>query len=82
MNAQRIRKVEPLDDMFPVNRPTVLGEGLRMLVEHGVHSRSQIEASLSLNLRDVEAIAGLDHGYLDQRVVPIRLHADIRVDQK
>ena len=32
--------------------------------------------------RDVEAIAGLDHGYLDQRVVPIRLHADIRVDQK
>lgn len=82
MNAQRIRKVEPLDDMFPVNRPTVLGEGLRMLVEHGVHSRSQIEASLSLNLRDVEAIAGLDHGYLDQRVVPIRLHADIRVDHE
>jgi Zn-dependent peptidase ImmA (M78 family)/DNA-binding XRE family transcriptional regulator len=81
MNAQRIRKVEPLDDVFPVNKPTVLGEGLRMLVEHGVHSRSQIEASLSLNLRDVEAIAGLDEGYLDQRVVPIRLHSERRVDQ-
>lgn len=73
MNAQRIRKVEPLDDMFPVNRPTVLAEGLRMLVEHGVHTRSQIEASLGLNLRDVETIAGLAEGYLDQRVVPIRL---------
>lgn len=82
MNAQRIRKVEPLDDMFPVNKPTVLGEGLRMLVEHGVHSRSQIEASLSLNLRDVEAIAGLDEGYLDQRVVSIRLHSGLRVDQE
>ena len=77
MNAQRIRKVEPLDDMFPVNKPTVLGEGLRMLVEHGVYSRSQIEASLSLNLRDVEAIAGLDEGYLDQRVVSIRLHSEV-----
>lgn len=81
MNAQRIRKIEPLDDMFPVNKPSVLGEGLRMLVEHGVHSRAQIEASLSLNLRDVEAIAGLDQGYLDQRVVPIRLHSDFRVNQ-
>lgn len=76
MNAQRIRKVEPLDDMFPVNKPTVLAEGLRMLVEHGVYSRSQIEAFLSLNLRDVEAIAGLNEGYLDQRVVSIRLHSD------
>ena len=75
MNAQRIRKIEPLDDMFPVNRPTILAEGLRMLVEHGVHTRSQIEASLGLNLRDVEIIAGLTEGYLDQRVVPIRFRA-------
>lgn len=75
MNSQRIRKVEPLDDAFPVNRPTVFAEGLRMLVEHGVHTRAQIEASLGLNLRDVEAIAGLTEGYLDQRVVPIRLRS-------
>jgi Zn-dependent peptidase ImmA (M78 family) len=76
MNVQRIRKVEPLDDAFPVNRPTMLAEGLRMLVEHGVHTRSQIEASLGLNLRDVEGLAGLAEGYLDQRVVPIRLRSD------
>lgn len=78
MNIQRIRKVEPLDDMFPVNKPIVLGEGLRMLVEHGVYSRSQIEASLSLNLRDVECIAGLEEGYLDRRVVSIRLHTELQ----
>lgn len=76
MSAQRIRKVEPLDDAFPVNRPCVLAEGLRMLVEHGVYTRSQIEASLGLNMRDVEEIAGLPEGYLDQRVVPIRLRND------
>ncbi|GLV27384.1 ImmA/IrrE family metallo-endopeptidase [Sphingobium chungangianum] len=77
MNAQRIRKVEPLDDAFSVNQPGVLAEGLRMLVEHGVHTRAQIEASLGLNLRDVEAIAGLSEGYLDQRVVPIRFRRPI-----
>lgn len=78
MNSQDIRKIEPLDDMFPVNIPSVLGEGLRMLIEHHVYTRPQIEASLSLNLRDVEIIAGLDEGYLDQRVVSIRLHQEIR----
>jgi len=79
MNVKRIRKVEPLDDRFPVNRPTVLAEGLRMLVEHGVHTRSQIETSLGLNLRDVEAVAGLPEGYLDQRVVPISFRPDVQI---
>lgn len=79
MNVKRIRKVEPLDDRFPVNRPMVLAEGLRMLVEHGVHTRSQIETSLGLNLRDVEAVAGLQQGYLDQRVVPIRFRSDVQI---
>lgn len=77
MNIQKVRKVEPLDDAFPVNRPTVLAEGIRMLVEHGVHTRPQIEASLGINLRDVEAIAGLEEGYLDQRVVKMRFRTDI-----
>lgn len=79
MNVKKIRKVEPLDDRFPVNRPAMLAEGLRMLVEHGVHTRPQIETSLGLNLRDVEAIAGLAEGYLDQRVVPIRFRPDVQV---
>lgn len=73
MNAQRIRKVEPLDDMFPVNKPSVLADGLRMLVDHNVYSKPQIEASLNLNLRDVETIAGVEEGYLDQKVVQILL---------
>lgn len=76
MNSLGIRKVEPLDDAFPVNRPTMLAEGLRMLVEHGVYTRAQIEAALGLNLRDVEGPAGLAEGYLDQRVVPMKLRVD------
>lgn len=73
MNIKKIRKVEPLDDKFSVNRPSVLAQGIRMIVDHGVYTRSQIESALGLNLRDVETIAGLPNGYLDQRVVPIRM---------
>lgn len=69
MNAKRIRKEEPLDDQFPVNTPTVLADSVRMLVEHGVYTRDQIEGALSLNLADVESLCGVPQGYLDNRIV-------------
>jgi Zn-dependent peptidase ImmA (M78 family)/DNA-binding XRE family transcriptional regulator len=69
MNARRIRKVEPLDDAFPVEDPSLLAESLRMIVERGVQTREQIEAALSLNLSDVENICGVSKGYLDARIV-------------
>lgn len=72
MNAQRIRKVEPLDDHFPVNKPGLLPEAIRMIVEHGVYTREQIETALGLNLRDVESLCGVPAGYLDTRVVRVQ----------
>jgi Zn-dependent peptidase ImmA (M78 family) len=69
MNARRIRKVEPLDDAFPVEKPSLLAESLRMIVEKGVQTREQIEAALSLNLSDIESLCGVSKGYLDVRVV-------------
>jgi len=69
MNARRIRKVEPLDHAFPVEKPSLLAESLRMIVEKGVQTREQIEAALSLNLSDIESLCGVAKGYLDVRVV-------------
>ena len=78
MNAQRIRKIEPLDDKFPVNRPSALSEAIRMLVEHGVQTRDQIESALGLNLRDVEGLCGIERGYLDRRVVKVEFRPKFR----
>lgn len=72
MNALKIRKVEPLDDAFDVARPRVLGEAIRMLVEHGVCKRPEIEGRLGLNLRDVERLCGVEGGYLDTKVIPFQ----------
>ncbi|MGY3620889.1 ImmA/IrrE family metallo-endopeptidase [Bradyrhizobium sp. USDA 10063] len=69
MNARRIRKVEPLDNAFPVEKPSLLAESLRMIIERGVQTREQIEAALSLNLSDIENLCGVSKGYLDTRVV-------------
>lgn len=72
MNMLRIRKVEPLDDVFSVNKPTMLSAAIKMLIENGVYTREQIEAALCLNMRDVEKLCGLASGYLDDRVVRVQ----------
>lgn len=77
MNWKKIRKVEPLDEAFPVNTPSVLADAVKMLVEHGVYTREQIEGALSLNLADVESLCGVPRGYLDTRVVRLQLKRDL-----
>ena len=72
MNAQRARVVEPLDDAFPSSPPSILAESIRMLIDHGVQTRDQVEGALAMNLRDVEQLCGVPEGYLDVRVVPMR----------
>ncbi|MBW4329426.1 XRE family transcriptional regulator [Stakelama sp. CBK3Z-3] len=73
MNTHKIRKIEPLDDKFPVNSPHVMGEAMKMLIEHRVCSIGEIEENLGLNMEDVEELCGLEKGVLDQKVVPFRL---------
>jgi len=73
LNAQGIRKAEPLDDIIPVAQPHVLPEGISMLLKHGVCTPSEIEESLGLNLCDVEQLCSLDPATLDQKVVSIQL---------
>ena len=71
----KIMKVEPLDDAFDVARPRMLGEAIKMLVDHGVCTRAQIESRLGLNLRDVERLCGVEGGYLDTKIIPFQFRA-------
>ena len=56
LSARGMRKEEPLDKAFQVERPTVLSAALNMLVEHRVQTRSQIREALNLNPADLESI--------------------------
>jgi len=78
MNMQKIRKVEPFDDVFDVASPRLLGEAVRMLIEHGVCTRPEIENRLGINLRDVESICGIESGYLDTKVVSVQFRPVLR----
>jgi Zn-dependent peptidase ImmA (M78 family)/DNA-binding XRE family transcriptional regulator len=68
-----MRNVEPLDDTFEPERPTLLFAALNMLVENGVQTRAQIVDALKLNHVDIEQLCGASTGFLDQKVVRLEL---------
>ncbi|MGH6817311.1 MAG: ImmA/IrrE family metallo-endopeptidase [Methylovirgula sp.] len=72
LNMRKIREHEPLDEQFQVREPSILGESIKMLLDNGVQTKSQVEDAIALNLADVESLSGLPKGYLDSRVIPFR----------
>lgn len=73
LNNRNMRIVEPLDDVFEPERPSVLFAALEMLIKNGVQSRAQIVDALKLNAADIESISGASPGFLDSKVVPLQL---------
>lgn len=74
MNYNKIRIKEPLDDYFPVPVPTVLDESLRMLIQHDVQSKTDIQSALGINASDIEELCGAEPEFLDNKVVSLNLH--------
>jgi Zn-dependent peptidase ImmA (M78 family) len=72
LNMKKIRKHEPLDDRFQVSPPTILGESVKMLIDEGVQTKSQVEEALALNVSDIESLCGLPEDFLGSRVVQFR----------
>jgi Zn-dependent peptidase ImmA (M78 family)/transcriptional regulator with XRE-family HTH domain len=72
LNLKKIRKREPLDDRFQGRAPSILGESIKMLIDKGVQTKSQVEEALALNVADIESLCGLPKDYLGSRVVPFR----------
>ncbi len=73
MNARGIRKKEPLDNAFPLSKPTVLASAARMLIDNGIKLPAQIADELVMNADDVESICALPPGTLQNKVVAFKL---------
>ncbi|MFO1125370.1 MAG: XRE family transcriptional regulator [Methylocystis sp.] len=69
LNLKMIRKTEPLDERFQARAPVILGASIKMLLDNGISSKSQIEEALAINASDIESLCALPKGSLDSRVV-------------
>ena len=64
-NRRRWNRQEPMDDTHPLEVPRLVRRAFEIIVEKGVIERSQIEADLPFNREDIERLANLPAGYLD-----------------
>jgi Zn-dependent peptidase ImmA (M78 family)/transcriptional regulator with XRE-family HTH domain len=67
----RIR--EPLDDTLPVETPRLLLRSFSALLSESVQSKFEILSRLALPSKDIEGLACLPEGFLEQRSAPISL---------
>jgi Zn-dependent peptidase ImmA (M78 family)/transcriptional regulator with XRE-family HTH domain len=67
------RLKEPLDDQLEVEQPRLLRRSFEMLINEGVQTRAQILSALPYSAMDVEELAGLPVGFLEERSAPLSL---------
>lgn len=72
------RTNEPLDDAIPYELPELLKDSLTLILNKGIKSRSQILNELLLSRNDIEELACLQEGFLEDNLVQLTP----RVNQK
>ena len=73
MNARKIRTFEPLDDKLVPEEPSVLKQGMDMLLNHQVQSKDNITDNLLFSSSDIETLCGLEPGKLDGTVFNLKI---------
>lgn len=64
-NRRGWNRGEPLDEASEVEKPRLVRRVFESIVENNVLERSQIVAALPFNREDIEQLASLPYGYLD-----------------
>jgi Zn-dependent peptidase ImmA (M78 family) len=72
LNARGIRSQEPLDELFSVRKPNLVGESMRLILDNNVKSRTEVSDALALNPTDIESLCGLEKGQLATTVVQFK----------
>ena len=65
-NRRGWHRQEPLDNTYPLEEPRLVRRAFETIVDKSVLDRSQIVAALPFNPDDIEQLAKLPYGYLDE----------------
>ena len=65
-NRRGWNRLEPMDDEHNVEEPRLVRRVIETIVEKEILDRSQINAALPFNREDIEQLANLPYGYLDE----------------
>jgi len=74
------KKKEPLDDELGVEKPHLLSLSFELITEKDIQTRDEILSNLPISRTDIEELAGLPYGFLEESPLMIQLSSD--VDEK
>jgi Zn-dependent peptidase ImmA (M78 family)/DNA-binding XRE family transcriptional regulator len=80
MSRRGWRTSEPLDDTMEAEQPRLLRRSIELILEHGEQTPEDIVQRLNLPSSDIEVLAGLPAGFLDN-YAPVRLHRSGQVER-
>ena len=69
-SAKGYAKAEPYDAAWPLQRPTLLADVFRTIIDEGQLSKAELRHDLPLLPHDVERLASLPEGWLTRRDHP------------
>lgn len=66
------RKIEPLDDIIPIEEPHLLSNAFKLLIEQSICTRHEILCRIPYPQEYIESICGLEKNYLNENVIDLR----------
>jgi len=64
---RNMRTVEPLDDEIRHEKPQALNQAIKLILDNNVKTKGEIINEVGLSDSDIEAICGLEKGYLTEK---------------
>jgi Zn-dependent peptidase ImmA (M78 family)/transcriptional regulator with XRE-family HTH domain len=65
------KKREPLDEDIPLEKPRLIGESFKAIVDNRIRNNSEILLNLKIPRKEIEEIAGLEKNFLSDEVAEI-----------
>ncbi len=84
-SARGWAKQEPYDDIWPIGKPEILANALKLIVDEKVRSKQEmLNFEFTINSRDIEILTGLPHLWFEEKqaeIVSLRIKSsDIKED--
>jgi Zn-dependent peptidase ImmA (M78 family)/transcriptional regulator with XRE-family HTH domain len=74
--AKRWNRVEPLDDDIAIDYPELLKDAFELVLSERIQSKSSLLDAIPLLREDIEEIAGLESGFLQDNIVKLQLRRE------
>ena len=77
LGVKNWRKVEPLDDSIRNEKPSLIANAIKIIINEKVSTKTILKNDINLPEEDIEELSSLPNGYLGEDVVPLKVKNNV-----